>query len=327
MASISVNNIYNINGTLTTDSVVWEIPIKSNVDNPGAFVEVQYPTDFAFNSSEIISNNPSSYDDGTKIWTIPLDADEVAILKLTLDFTPPVDLEKTYEFLAGVNGLDTDPSNNGEAEVIEYKSVITEPLGGANPDQSSCLCVDVSTNDTSCSQGTTEWRLDETSIVNGILQSWDVSTGQGNFTAIDPTQPITFEYDLFCVIGTDEYEISCDVPVQIYPQLDSIDIFNHTIHQVDGADLTPEEITLLEAEYQGIDLTLYTWNLLRNGAGVTTSGVPLPIYNELSGYLCTTDDTIVFVWNNNGDVSFKLADGTDFLGDPLSLADCCCQSN
>lgn len=314
-------NIINSIGS----SVVWEMTVTNGpVPNIGVFVDLTIPTEFTIISSTYIKGSLSGM-----TWTIgDMDVNETQKLIVVLQLTgTPASFSETFDFVADVNGLDTIESNNVLTDTLQYQVISTEPLAGAVPDESACLCIDVSQNDTPCSQGTTEWRLDESSIVNGVLQSWDVLTGQGHFTPIDPTQSITFEYDLFCVQGGDGYEIACDVPVEIYPQLNNIDIFNHTIHQVNGADLTPEEITLLEAEYQGIDLSLYTWNLLRNSAGVTTSGVPLPIYKELSGYLCTDDGTVVFVWNDNGEVSFKLTDSTDFLGDPLTLTDCCCKDS
>lgn len=316
-------NIINSIGS----SVVWEMTVTNGpVLNTGVFVDLTIPSEFTIISSTYIKGSLSGM-----TWTIgDMDVNETQKLIVVLQLTgTPASFSETFDFVADVNGLDTIESNNVLTDILQYQVISTEPLAGAVPDESACLCVDVSQNDTPCSQGTTEWRLDESSIVNGVLQSWDVLTGQGHFTPIDPTQSITFEYDLFCVSGGDEYEIACDVEVEIYPQLFNVDVFDHIIEEVLGPDLGPGGATVIQAQYPDMtiqEVVAKTWFVIRNKDGIITSGVQKPTHKELSGYLCSGEDT-VFVWNIDGEPSFKLTDGTDFLGDPLSLKDCCCSSD
>lgn len=317
---ISPNIINNVgSSTIWTMTVVNGPTVNTNVS-----VALNIPSDFQIQSTNTVNGTVSGLT--WNIGTMNPNITAKLIVVLTLAVTPSSFTEH-YTFTATVSGLDTVLTNNVLTDYVDYQLITPQPLGGANPDFSSCLCIDVSLNDTPCSQGITEWRLNESSIVNGILQSWDKFTGKGSFTPIDPTKPITFTYDLFCVQGSDEYEVSCDVEGTIYPQLSNLNVFNHTIEQINGTSLDAPTTAVLTAQYPTLDLSLYTWNVLYNANGEPTSGVPLPIYQEVSGYLCDADGKVVFVWNNNGEITFKYTDGTDFIGDPTLLTDCCCNKN
>lgn len=332
MSNLNVNNIYKVNGSLSTNIISWEIPITSNVDNPSAFVEIDYPSDFAFSSVEYTSINTSVYDDATKRWTIPLKANEIAKLKLYLTFTSPTQLDKVYNFIAGVNGLDTNPDNNEEPQVLVYKSVSSEPLGSATSGKHSIVTVDVSKNDTKCSEGVTEWRLNETSIVNGTLISWDVLTGIGSFKFTDITKDISFKYDLYCVNGTEEYKMTCDVVEEICALSTSLQ--NKHTHQLECYDdLSDGDKLVLNAQYPDLDISKYCWNALRDGNGDLTSGIPNSCLDETYPYFTYSivsedydpnspqtgvsfptnngDGDVHIVSFNNGDARFVYAEDTE----------------
>lgn len=311
--------ITNIGGT-----TVWEILVQNGPTiNTGVDVTITIPSEF-----NILSVTPTIGSFSGNIWTIDsLDPNQCEKLILVLELTTlPPNGTTEFCFDAVVTGLDTIPTNNTLTDCVSFNYIPTEPMGGANPDCTSCLCIDVSQNDTPCSEGVSEWRIRTNTIVNGILIDWDETTGQGNFTYIDPTKPITFEYDLFCILNGSEYEVACNVSAKINPNFESVNIFNHTISQVTCLDLTSDEIAILTASNPLItDICDYTWHVIRNGEGVLTSGVPLPKLKNLVGYLCS-EGQIVFVWNNDGQIEYVLPDGATFLGDPLTLSDCCCKS-
>ena len=200
----------------TTTPVFWEVTVTNGpTENTGVTVTMTIPSEFTIKNSFYLKGSLIG-----SIWTLPtLSVNEQQKIILELELTgTPASFTEEYTFVANVSGMDTLTSNNTLTDKLSYQVVAVNPLAGGNPVQTSSLSVDVSANDTVCSEGTTEWRLDTTSVTNAVVQSWDILTGQGNFTAIDPTKNITFTYDIFCVQGLTEYESSCDIPVEIYPQ-------------------------------------------------------------------------------------------------------------
>lgn len=223
-----------------------------------------------------------------------------------------------------ISGDGIDPNNLNNTLVQTVTSVVTSPTAGSNDDVHQPSHINVSLNDTACNYGITEWRLNASSLTNTTNYVWDVTTGQGHFIHIDPTKPITGSYSIWCDPGTGFVEIACGATFSIDPLYDNHNIFDFIIYQVDGSALTLEEQGILTAQYPGYVLADYTWNILKNSQGEVTSGVPIPIVKELTGYLCDTNNQVIFVWNNNGVVSYKKTDGTNYLGNVLDLGNCCC---
>lgn len=304
--------------------VVWTITVTNGkVANSNVHVDLTIPSKFTVDS---ITSTKGIL--GGTVWTIgSMTVDEVSkmILVLNLNETPE-GFEEDFEFKALVTGtVDTILTNNELIDNVTYRAFTESPLAGAEEDKTSCLCVDVSTNDTLCTQGCTEWRFNTISLVNGIKNEWDILTGKGSFTVIDPTENITFTYNLYCTQGDEEYLIQQNVPVTIYPQLSDKEVFDHSLIKVLGGDLTLGMIAVLEAQYPTIDdVTVFDWIILINNDGDILSGVSFPIQSELSGYLCNEDGDIVFVWVIDGVLSFKKPDDTAYLGNVLLLTDCCC---
>jgi hypothetical protein len=229
------------------------------------------PTGLAYSHVE---KTQGTWNAGTLTWTIPtLPGKTATQLKLWVTVTDITEgpFSITWDVTGTLN--DVDLSNNTKTAIAE--PVVGAPDAGGVNDVVGTLQVDVSENDTKCTYGDTEYRLDEDSIVNGTLVSWNINTGVGIFKPIDPTLDITAEYSLWCVVGVDEFEKSPVVTIRIKPQLDNKNIFDHKISSVPYADLTNDDKSVLEAQYPEIILSDYCWRLIKNGDGVTTSGEPI----------------------------------------------------
>jgi hypothetical protein len=256
--------------------VLWTITVENKaVPNTGVYVDLTIPVEFSIASTVLITNGTL----GSGVWTIGnLAVNEIAKLILELEYIGPTSgFDVDFEFEAEVFGLDTVSSNNTLVDTVNYKSLVCGPLGGGVADFSGCLCIDVSLNDTPCTEGTTQWELNELSVTNSTTYHWDDETGKGSFTPIDPSLPVTGTYTLNCINGEDTVNVSCNVAFTIYPQLESKDIFNHKASNKAGTDLTDLEIATLQTqpEYEFLteeQIRNYCWNTLLNGEGVLVGG-------------------------------------------------------
>ena len=221
-----------------------------------------------------VTHTQGTYNSGTRTWFIAsMPGKTTTTLKFWVTVTD-VGLGP-FTITGDTTGTLVDPNLvDNTFSLTANASECTPDAGGVN-DTTSCLCINVATNDTPCTYGVTEYRLDELSIVNGTLQYWDELTGIGGFTPIDPTLPITGTYDLWCVLGVDEYNKSCGITFTIYPQLEDKDIFNHTINTVEYGDLSVDDLAVLAAQYPALTLADYCWRVLRNADGDATSGEPV----------------------------------------------------
>jgi len=221
-----------------------------------------------------VTHTQGTYNSGTRTWFIAsMPGKTTTTLKFWVTVTD-VGLGP-FTITGDTTGTLVDPNLvDNTFSLTANASECTPDAGGVN-DTTSCLCINVATNDTPCTYGVTEYRLDELSIVNGTLQYWDELTGIGGFTPIDPTLPITGTYDLWCVLGVDEYQKSCGVTFTIYPQLEDKDIFDHTINTVEYGDLSVDDLAVLAAQYPALTLADYCWRVLRNADGDATSGEPV----------------------------------------------------
>ena len=258
--------------TKNGDIVELLIPIRNDSPYADTNVQVQFtiPTGLVIHTYSVLSNG-GSFNATTKLWSIGgLAAHELTQIALNLKVT---DITQADFTVTGLVTSTNDPSSSTITFLIE--TTTCTPAAGANPDNSGCLCIDVSLNDTRCSHGITEWRLNLLSLVNGELGAWDELTGKGNFIPIDNSLPITGSYDLYCVVGINEYLIQQEVPFTISKQIKDKTPYNHIIEGAEIADLTGPEIAILEAQYPAIDVNDYCWKVLRNGDGVLTSGFPV----------------------------------------------------
>jgi uncharacterized repeat protein (TIGR01451 family) len=219
------------------------------------------------------TNTQGTFNPSTLTWTIPsIPGKTTTFLYLKVQVVNI--LNGPFSINVSSTGTLTDNDLGNNSTIITVGPSGGSPAGGANPD-TGIYSIDVSLNDTKCTLGETEWRLNIPSIVNGTLVNWDIFTGKGLFTYTDITKAITGTYDLWCVQGVDEFHISCAVPFTSIPVLKDKDIFDHTISTIPFADLTPADIVVLTAQYPTTDLTDYCWRVLRNADGDATSGEPV----------------------------------------------------
>jgi len=256
--------------------VIWKGTVQNGpTDNTGVQVDFTIPSDFSVVSANL--EGVGTLDAATGIWTVgDLTKGATICFEIVLKLDAATQgFDFDYDFVATVSGIDTLQDNNTLEDVVNYKVETCDPMGASNDSTSGCLCVDVSQYGTPCSEGTTEYRLNVQSIVNGTNTSWNNLTGLGDFIAIDPTLPITFTYDTYCVQGAQEYQVSCDTQHTITPQLVDKDIYDHTIESVDFADFTAADIKVLQTQYPDLVIADYCWHVIKNADGDVTSGLPL----------------------------------------------------
>ncbi len=221
-----------------------------------------------------VEHTQGTYDTGTRTWFIAsMPGKSTTTLRLWVTVTNVA--LGPFTITGTTTGTLVDPNMGDNAFSLTASASECTPDAGGVADTTSCLCIDVAANDTECTYGITEYRLNPLSVVNGTMQYWDELTGKGGFTPTDPTLPITGTYDLWCVLGVDEYQKSCGVSFTIYPQLKDKDVFDHTISTVVFADLSLADIAVLTAQYPALSLADYCWRVLRNADGDATSGEPV----------------------------------------------------
>ena len=254
------------------------IPIRNNSVYADSNVQVQFtiPTGLIIDNYSILSNG-GSFNTSTKLWNIGgLNGLEETQLALFLKVT---DITLAPFTVSAIVTSQNDPTSSSLGFVIE--TTTCPPSAGANPDVSGCLCGNVAKNDTKCTSGTTEWRLNVLSLTNTTAPYvWDELTGDFSFVPDDNSVPITGTYDLYCVKGVSEYLIQQEVPFTISKQIKDKTPYDHIIEGAEIADLTGPEIAILEAQYPAIDVNDYCWKVLRNGDGVLTSGFPVDCNND-----------------------------------------------
>ncbi|MCA9749035.1 MAG: hypothetical protein KC414_08005, partial [Romboutsia sp.] len=233
-----------INPTLITNIgqiVIWSGKIiNGSIANTGVYVNLNIHSDFTNLYAPKLDKGSIS----GNVWTIGnLAPNEIVNFEFQMVLSSTtIGFDTDYSFKAEVFGLDTILTNNILEDKVHYKVETCNPMGSSNDSVGSCLCVDVSQYGTPCSEGNTEYRLNISSITNGEMQYWDVTTGLGGFTPIDPTKPITFTYDTYCIKGVDEYQISCNTLHTIYPQLKDKSIWYFTIQTKCYDDLSSTEL-------------------------------------------------------------------------------------
>ena len=255
------------------DIVQLTIPIKNIAAFPDTNVAVQFtiPSGMVIHNYNLLSNG-GVFNTLTALWSIgDLGALEETQMILRLKVTDITQGPFTVQYtLTSTN----DPSSSSVAQIIDIDAC--PPAAGANADEFGCLCIDVSLNDTVCSHGITEWRLNALSLTNTEAPYvWDELTGKGSFVPTDNSVPITGTYDLVCIEGINEYTIQQSVPFTISKQIKDKTPYNHTFAQEKYADLSLGDRSIVQDLNPSLDISLYCWNILRNGDGDITSAQPL----------------------------------------------------
>ena len=274
--------------TQNGDKFIYAIKVEnqsSYTDTNVVTVIDPLPTGISYDSH---TNTQGTFNPSTLTWTIPsLPGKTATYLYLKVVVNDIVEGPFSIDITSTGTLTDSDLGNN-EA-TLTVGPAECSPSGGGNPD-TGCACIDVSLNDTKCTFGETQWRLNELSVTNGVNVSWAELTGKGIFTHIDPTLSITGTYDLWCVQGVDEYQVSCNVAFTIPPIIDDKNIFDHTISTIEYADLSVADIAVLTAQYPALTIANYCWTVLRNADGDATAGLPIdcnPAANTRGFFFCT----------------------------------------
>jgi Domain of unknown function DUF11 len=173
------------------------------------------------------------------------------------------------------NGIDPNNVNNVLVQTLTFTAA--SPVAGAIDDTNVCACGNVSDNDTACSHGVTEYRLVALSVTNSTNYTFNVNTGEYRFAYVDPSLPITFEYKIWCDVGSGFVEVSGPATVTIAPIIEDISIFDHQPGFINGVDLTVEQIATLKTQPEYATLTTeqiqaLCWNVLFNGLDVLVGG-------------------------------------------------------
>lgn len=279
--------------------VLWTITVENKeVPNTGVYTNLTIPPVFSITDTILITNGTLT----AGVWSIGnLAPSEVAKLILEIEYVgPTAGFDVNFDFVAQVFGLDTVSTNNTLTDTVNYKSLACGPLGGGVEDFSGCLCIDVSENDTKCTEGTSQWVLNTASVANSVTYRWDDTTGKGSFTPVDPSKPITGTCTLNCINGASTVQVSCDVPFTIYPQLESKNIFDHKASNKKGTDLTAAEIATIKTqpEYSLLtdaEIQAYCWNTLLNGEGTLVGGWALDCNEKQDArtfFECSTEDCV-----------------------------------
>ena len=277
--------------TQNGDKFIYAIKVKnesSYTDTNIVTVIDALPAGIAYDSH---SNTQGTFVPGTLTWTIPsLPGKTETYLYLRVTVTNILDGPFEIEYTATGTLTDSNLINNTTTLIAAASEC--SPAGGGNPD-TGCACIDVSANDTKCTLGVTEWRLNELSVINGVLVSWNTLTGKGQFTHIDPTLNIVGTYDLWCVVGVDEFQVSCNVTFTISPIIDDKNTFDHKIYPLEFSDLSLADIAVLTAQHPTLTLSDYCWIVLRNADGDATSGYGIdcnPAADTRFIHICSEED-------------------------------------
>lgn len=270
---IQPNNISTVNSI-----VVWSGRVTNfNSQNNGVEIHFNIPSDFELVYQPTLTKGV--YNNITSSVVVDMSPNEIIDFNLVLKFNNPTNgFNYDYHFIATISGLDTISENNILDDVVNYNTSACGPLGGGVEDFFGCLCIDVSLNDTPCTEGISQWILNTLSVVNSNSYRWDPNTGKGSFTPIDPSEPITGTYKLNCINGLSTVEVTCDVPFTIYPQLESKKIFDHKVSRKYGVDLTDAEVIVFQSqpEYSLLDsnqIRSYCWDTILNNDGEIVGGI------------------------------------------------------
>ena len=214
--------------TQNGDIIKWEIPVTNNgtatdnnvvvqgvVPNGVSYISHQAPagTTFTFNPNP----TPSVWNVGT------LAPGET---KTLIIYTSVADINQApFTWQWTVSGDNVDPNAGNNVLTLTVNTATCPPQAGA-VDDVGCTCGNVSLNDTPCSHCDTTYEYEPASLNNVTMVHWDSQTGQYIVQLVDPYQPGSFQYSIWCRNCPDgnDYETSGPAVVTIQPLLGP----NHT---------------------------------------------------------------------------------------------------
>lgn len=198
------------------DLIRWEIPVTNNGSQPDTNVVVTgaFPVGVTFTTATVPSG--TTFDSATPQWSVGNLA--VGQTKTLVVFTTVNDITLApFVWTLTVSGDNVDPEAGNDELVLTVEATTCPPSAGAVDDISCGGCGDVSTNDTPCSQCTTEYRENAASYTNWVMTDFDQATGKFHGSLVDPTTDGSFEYTIWCTDCPDgsDYETSGPATVTI----------------------------------------------------------------------------------------------------------------
>lgn len=214
--------------TKNGDLVLWKITVENNGNMPNTNVKVQdtLPAGFAYSSFK--QPTKGTFDVSKGLWSIgTLNVGQVAELTIVYrvaDMTEAIEDPAQpgsgifgFQNSAVVSGDLNDP-NAANNTLVRFVTLTTcAPTAGALGNASGGLFGQAGPGDTLCSHGVTEYRIVPGSLVN-LDATFDIET-DGSYNAMglmtDPTKPASFQYNIWCVVGTQANQVSGPATVNI----------------------------------------------------------------------------------------------------------------
>lgn len=218
-------NTFSKNG----DNITWVVTAANNGVHDDTNVLV---TDILPLGTQFVSATPGkgtvSYNAGTRtlLWNIPklLNGEQQKLIIVTkvidvLAVVPLVENDGEDGFINTITiGGDNDDGsilNNTYNQEVVLSTC--PPQAGAVADPNACLCGNVASNDTLCSNGNSEIRVTPNSLVN-LSNEFSVATN-GSYNAmgsiINPFIEASFTYSIWCQFGGSWVETSGPAMVTI----------------------------------------------------------------------------------------------------------------
>lgn len=192
------------------DIIRWEIPVTNNGAQTDTNVTVTgaLPAGVVYTTHDPVAG--TTFTPATPEWVIPTLAPGVSKTLVVYTQVTNITLAPFVWTLVvdGDNG-DSVAANNTLVLTVEASTCPTcTPSAGAVNDPNACICGNVLDNDTVCSNGTTEVRLDSVTNLDPLFTiGIDGSYNAAGFI-LDPFAVATFTYSIWCIVGLAEFETS-----------------------------------------------------------------------------------------------------------------------
>jgi len=195
--------------TKNGDFITWIVVITNNGGATNTNVKFQdnLAAGLAYQSYTIGPPVKGTFNMSNGLWTIGNQASgvsyQIAIKYKVIDITQATQESGVFGFLLSglVSGDNLDP-NDIDNNITDFVEITTcAPSAGAENDLNSCLCGSVADNDTACTHGETEWRLEIGTLVN-LDPSFTLDPVTGAYNAmgkiLNRYEGASFQYSIWC---------------------------------------------------------------------------------------------------------------------------------
>lgn len=212
--------------TKNGDIINWLITITNNGPSANTNVKVQdsIAPGLIYQSYTIGPPEKGTFNMSTGLWTVGTHNVGVSYTILikyrVVDISLATAESDAYGFAlsAVISGDNIDPNDINNTKTAFVGITTCAPSAGAVNDIPACLCGTVAANDTPCTHGTTQYRITVGSLVNlDPSFTLDIVTGEYNAMGkiLDPFEPASFTYSIWCIVGLDELQTSGPATVEI----------------------------------------------------------------------------------------------------------------